>query len=81
MSSYTVMSLPVTNPVSLRSSAHAIRANLLANATTTVLLCARASKPRSQAPNAVAVFASDGSAARASWMISLRKYLLRIHPV
>jgi hypothetical protein len=47
---------------------------LLANATTTLLLCALASIPRNQSPNGVDVLANDGNAARAPWIISLRKY-------
>lgn len=65
ISFYAVASLRAANAVSLRSSAQAIRASLLASATTTVLACARASRPRSQLPSGVAVRASDGRAARA----------------
>ena len=46
-------SLPASKPVSLRSTAQAIRASLLASATTTVLTWARASRPRNQAPSGV----------------------------
>ena len=59
-----------------RNSAQATRISFAASATTTLLPCARASRPRSQAPSGVGLLASGGKAARAPWMINLRKYLL-----
>jgi len=73
---YAALRSPATNAVWSRSSAQAIRASLLARATTTVLPCARLSNPRSQLPSGVGVLDSDGRAARAPWMMSLRRYLL-----
>src|SRR4029077_7930784 len=73
---FAAASRPAANAVSLRSNAQAIRTNLLASATTTVLPCARLSKPRSQLPSGVAVLDSEGRVARAPWMMSLRRYLL-----
>lgn len=59
-----------------RSVAHAIRASLLASATTTVLRCRRVRRPRSHAPSGVWLRASDGKAALAPWIKSVRRYLL-----
>jgi transposase InsO family protein len=59
-----------------RSTAQAIRASLLASATITVLRWVRALRPRSQLPNWPLVVASDGSAAQAPWISSVRRYLL-----
>ena len=51
--------------VPFRSNAQAIRISLAARATTAVLPCARASRPRSQAPSLVKDLERDGIAARA----------------
>jgi hypothetical protein len=59
-----------------RKTAHAIRASLLARATTATFLCARFISARSQCPRGVGPLASIGNADRAPWMINLRKYLL-----
>src|SRR5205085_12408426 len=73
---YAAASRAAANAVSLRSNAQAIRTSLLASATTAVLPCARLSRPRSQLPSGVVVLDSEGRAARAPWMMSLRRYLL-----
>ena len=59
-----------------RSTTHAMRASLLAKATTAAFLCTRANSPRSQPPIGVALVASAGITDRAPWMRSLRRYLL-----
>lgn len=46
---------------------------VFARATTTVLVWARAGSARSQAPRGVCFLVSDGRAARAPWISSLRK--------
>jgi len=51
-----------------------LRASLLASATTAMLMCTRARKPRNHAPNGVSREESEGDAARAPWMRILRKY-------
>ena len=48
---YAAARAPASNVCPRLSSAHAIRANLFASATTTVLPCARESSPRTQAPS------------------------------
>jgi hypothetical protein len=53
-----------------------MRAILAASATTTVLVCARASRPRSHWPSRVLLRLNVGKAARAPWISILRKYLL-----
>jgi hypothetical protein len=60
----------------VRSTAQAIRASLLASATTTVFTCARARRPRNHLPSAVSVPESGVIAARAPWISSLRRYTL-----
>ena len=59
---YAAANPPATNAVSLRNNAQAIRTSLLASATTTVLPCARLSRPRSQLPSGVAVLDIEGRA-------------------
>ena len=46
----------ISNRLPLRNTAHTIRANFVASATTTVFVCARASSPRSHPPNGVWLF-------------------------
>ena len=53
-----------------------MRAILAASATTTVLECALASRPRSHWPSRVLLRLKVGKAARAPWISILRKYLL-----
>jgi hypothetical protein len=54
----------------VRSTAHPIRADLLARATTTVFLWALASRSQSHSSSGVALLDSDGKAARAPWISS-----------
>ena len=58
-----------------RSVAQAIRASLLARATTATLRCARARRSRSHAPRGVCALASQGRAARAPWISNVRRYV------
>src|SRR5688500_5976101 len=53
-----------------------MRAILAASATTTVLECALASRPRSHWPSRVLLRLNVGKAARAPWISIFRKYLL-----
>lgn len=53
-----------------------MRAILAASATTTVLECALASRPRNHCPSRVLLRLKVGKAARAPWISILRKYLL-----
>ena len=59
-----------------RMTAQAMRASLLASATTAAFLCILANRPRSHAPNEVGLSRSVGKAARAPWIKSSRRYLL-----
>ena len=51
-----------------RMTAQAMRASLLASATTAAFLCILANRPRSHAPNEVGLSRSVGKAARAPWI-------------
>ena len=55
---------------------HAVRASLLAKATTATFVCTRCVSARSEPPRGVALVSSPGRADRAPWISSLRRYLL-----
>src|SRR3954463_728136 len=59
-----------------RSIAQAIRASLLASATTAAFLCVRPISARSHSPRGVPLLDSLGRADRAPWISSLRRDLL-----
>src|ERR1019366_3580639 len=58
-----------------RSTAQAIRANVLVRATTATFLCTLANRLFAQRPSAVSFCARCERAARAPWISSFRRYL------
>ena len=74
---YAATGSPLTTNLSpRRSTAQAILASLLANATMATLGWARSSSALAHRPSGVSRSATWGNAARAPWISSLRRYLL-----